>query len=344
MGAPRRHLGIGAAASLDRPGRPARRHDACQRRRRPSARSGRDRHDRPAQLDARGAARASSASASRPASRTSRAGASGACATRCARASALALAARLHRRRARPARSSPSRATSCSPGSRCRPLLLGIGYLPFQPRARVHRRDRPRARALRGLRRVRARRHRRPHRRWRRPHVPDGASTARCWHRRPAGVAYVAAAVWAVRYARVAPEQPRKPAVETPAGGDGVRLQGVGRDPAAAHQLPLDLFLLAAFVDARRRRPVLGRAVGDRARLDPARRARDRDLPAHRRPARGARPRRDADRGVGPATARAVRHSVMLLDAGDDHRPRARRGRRAGALRTGVHARRCGSG
>ena len=126
-------------------------------------------------------------------------------------------------------------------------------------------------------------------------------------------VSYVAAAVWAVRYARVAQEKAQ-------AGGGRLReAMTFGSKAWGATLLQLinyrlDLFLLAAYVSRADVGRYSRRPVGDRAGVGAARRARDRDLSAHRRPARGARPRRDRRHGVRRRDgARGPRHSVLLL-------------------------------
>ena len=149
-------------------------------------------------------------------------------------------------------------------------------------------------------------------------------------------VSYVAAAVWAVRYARVAQEKAQ-------AGGGRLReAMTFGSKAWGATLLQLinyrlDLFLLAAYVA----RADVGRysvalSVTALAWVLPAALEtvifpRTADL--HAAHDRGEIAATESD----AATARAVAALGAAARAGDDHRPRARRGGRAAALRTRVH-------
>ena len=105
----------------------------------------------------------------------------------------------------------------------------------------------------------------------------------------------------------------------------------------------LDLFLSPPSCRAPSR-PLLRRAVGDRARLGAPGRAGDGDLPAHRRPARRAGARRDRRRGVRPGHrpgGTALRHAARPRD-GDRARASSSAPCRCCTARSS--GRRCGSG
>ena len=205
-------------------------------------------------------------------------------------------AARLHRRRAPPPRSSPSHATSCS-RDLGRVLLLGIGYLPVRlGRGFIAAIARP-ASAMR------------PTPRWARPHAVlivvavlltflIGVDGALIGIAAASVVSYAAAAVWAfpLRAGRGGESAGRRRRLRE-AMTFGSKAWGATLLQRINYRL--DLFLSPPTSRARTS-AVLRGPVGDRAGLGAARPALSTVISAHGRPARGARPRQIAARSPTP--------------------------------------------